>query len=715
MARVILFNQDPESLFLGSDVVPRLFYGSTLVFPVGYRITAARGDFQINGQSAILSRIGGLNGEAGSFVLNGQAANFLNSQVVAADFGAFSLGGQNALLGRTRLMPAANGAFTLNGQDVGLTLRRLTADPGYYDVNASLTDLYYNSRVQADNALFVMFGQDANFYSTTSAASEHGTFNLNGQAAGGLYNRVGVTDVGVYAFNGQAANLTKFSGGASDFGSYALTGQDAGGIRDYDMAAAQGSFLLGGQDANFLYSRIFIAAHGTYLLNGQAATLSPMFKGVADQGTYNLSGQLADLKKAYMMSAAHGAYAFSGQAATLTAPLVKSKVGSFNTGTGAVNSNVVVTGLGFQPDVVIFFWMGSTLTTDTVVNGSPRMGWGAAVSSTKRFSHATITIDAGATSAAGSFTANDRCVSVPSGTAAYDGQLDFVSMDSDGFTLIVDDQFANSFRIHYLALGGIDADILNTTIAASTGNQDYNSLGFTPTAVLLATAGGVSYGISTGAVFTIGAISAANQALLTAAAQGGGAAAAQTTAYCADGTYAVGYSNAFTTPLNRYATGSIITNGFRLNVGAAPGAPITLSALCIGGCSVALGAFATSTNGTNFSYSGFGFQPKAAIFASAARAESTTTTMTDHAFASVGIASSPTERAAISFMDVDAAGTMNSGAGQEHDEVYMNLSTANPPALQGLMDLVSFDSDGMTLVMDDVDPGAYFGWYLAVG
>lgn len=715
MARVRLFNRDPESFFYGSEVVPRLFFGSTLVFPVGYRVTAARGNFQFNGQNAILSRLGNLNGEFGSFSLNGQSANFLLSQVVAAGLGSFSLNGQDAQLTRTRIMSAANGAFTFSGQDVSFNRRLLDALPGYYDLNPTLTDLYYNGRVQADNALFVMFGQDANFYTTTSAASEHGVFNLNGQAAGGLYSRLGTTDVGVFNLTGQAATLTKQAGGASDFGSFSLNGQDVDFTRQYDLIAAPGAFAFSGQDVNYLYSRIFAANQGTYLLNGQAAVLSPMFKVAADQGTYNLSGQLADLKKAYMMSAAHGAYAFSGQAATLTAPTVRSKVGSFNTGTGAVNSNVVITGLGFQPDVVIFFWMGSTLTTDTVVNGSPRMGWGAAVSSSKRFSHATITIDAGANSAAGTFTSDTKCVSVPSGTAAYDGELDFVSMDADGFTLIVDDQFANSFRVHYLALGGIDADILNTTIAASTGNQDYNSLGFTPTAVLLATAGGGSFGISTGTVFTIGAISAANQALLTASAQGGGAASSQTTAYCADGTYAVGYSNAFTTPLNRYASGSIITNGFRLNVGAAPGAPITLSALCLGGCSVALGAFTTSTNGTNFSYSGFGFQPKAAIFASAARAESTTTTMTDHAFASLGAASSPSERAAISFMDVDAAATMNSGAGQEHDEVYMNLSTANPPALQGLMDLVSFDSDGMTLVMDDTDPGAYFGWYLAVG
>src|SRR3990170_4493614 len=74
-------------------------------------------------------------------------------------------------------------------------------------------------------------------------------------------------------------------------------------------------------------------------------------------------------------------------------------VGSFNIDPTKLATEIqAITGLGFQPKIVLFWWGGSTGTIDTVAGGTINIGFGAAISSTSRFCLMGISVDALATS-----------------------------------------------------------------------------------------------------------------------------------------------------------------------------------------------------------------------------------------------------------------------------------------------------------------------------
>src|SRR5678815_4287480 len=74
------------------------------------------------------------------------------------------------------------------------------------------------------------------------------------------------------------------------------------------------------------------------------------------------------------------------------------------------------------------------------------------------------------------------CIYTPSGSA----RADFVSMDSDGFT--INWAGASQMKVQYLALGGTGLTNYKTGVASAkttTGNQSYTGVGFQPTALLV--------------------------------------------------------------------------------------------------------------------------------------------------------------------------------------------------------------------------------------
>jgi hypothetical protein len=171
---------------------------------------------------------------------------------------------------------------------------------------------------------------------------------------------------------------------------------------------------------------------------------------------------------------------------------LQAKVGSFDTGTDVVSSSVIVTGVGFQGKVAIFWWSGRTGSSDAVGSAHALRGIGFAISSSSRRAVTTRSEDAATSSDTAKGHYDSACVVVFSGTAnAVDGLLDFASFDADGFTLTVDDQFSASFRIHYLVLGGSDLTdyALGTFItAAGTGDEAYTGVGFEPDCLLFLSA-----------------------------------------------------------------------------------------------------------------------------------------------------------------------------------------------------------------------------------
>ena len=167
-------------------------------------------------------------------------------------------------------------------------------------------------------------------------------------------------------------------------------------------------------------------------------------------------------------------------------------VGNFNTGTGAATTTVVVSGLGFQPKVVFLWWSGRTETTDTAGRLDHKRGFGCAISTTDRRSLASLSQDTPTTMVTNHSQDDTECVYITTTADAIDGKLDVQSIDSGGFTLVVDDQFTADYRVHYLAVGGTDltnAEGGSFSKSTSAGDQDVTSVSFQPDCVLLFSSG----------------------------------------------------------------------------------------------------------------------------------------------------------------------------------------------------------------------------------
>lgn len=157
--------------------------------------------------------------------------------------------------------------------------------------------------------------------------------------------------------------------------------------------------------------------------------------------------------------------------------------------TDALNSTKAVTGLGFSPKAIRFYWVGLQSNSPTNLSSqavNERRGVGFASSTTSRACVGTSSIDNSAAADCGSIWSNTQCViTVDALTGTKDGALDINSIDTDGFTLIVDDVTPANITVFWEAWGG--DDIKNVTIGAiaepaATGIQNYTATGFQLTA-----------------------------------------------------------------------------------------------------------------------------------------------------------------------------------------------------------------------------------------
>jgi len=64
--------------------------------------------------------------------------------------------------------------------------------------------------------------------------------------------------------------------------------------------------------------------------------------------------------------------------------VMDAKQDSFNISTGVATTTQAITGVGFQPKAVVFWWSGNTSATDAVTGQTALRGQGFAVSATDR-------------------------------------------------------------------------------------------------------------------------------------------------------------------------------------------------------------------------------------------------------------------------------------------------------------------------------------------
>ena len=166
--------------------------------------------------------------------------------------------------------------------------------------------------------------------------------------------------------------------------------------------------------------------------------------------------------------------------------------GLSNAAAGEVNlpndtNNFSVSGLGFQPDIV--FLSVILLAATGTANNNNSFCFGVAKSSSKRWCSAVKSQNSQATMNTSRAFYTGRCLVVlqTTGDTAVD-EVDFVSMDSGGFTLSHPVNSAGGYTIHYLAIKGGNWDVGNLNQPAATGNQSVSGLGFTPVGTLFSSA-----------------------------------------------------------------------------------------------------------------------------------------------------------------------------------------------------------------------------------
>jgi hypothetical protein len=152
--------------------------------------------------------------------------------------------------------------------------------------------------------------------------------------------------------------------------------------------------------------------------------------------------------------------------------------------TDALSSTKVVTGLGFQPKAMRFYWVGLQSNQPTNAASaavSERRGVGFAVGVADRRAVGTFSADNAAVADCGSVAVNDCiCVTVD-GAGTIDGKLDLSSFDANGFTLIVDDVTPANLTVFWEAWGGTDITVARVGDIAEpggTGTQTYTVTGF---------------------------------------------------------------------------------------------------------------------------------------------------------------------------------------------------------------------------------------------
>ncbi|MEE9197353.1 MAG: hypothetical protein V3U45_04350 [bacterium] len=190
--------------------------------------------------------------------------------------------------------------------------------------------------------------------------------------------------------------------------------------------------------------------------------------------------------------------------------LANAKAGDFASNMTAGPQSV--TGVGFQPDIVLF--MANRKDTFPGTEGKPILDLGAAVSSTERWAVAqSLGGKVTKVDEAGGFQRTNQSLIVMKKPTQIEGAYDYISSDPDGFTVDVLNPPTKALKISYLALAGanLNVGLGSFNQPTATGPQSI-SVGFRPVGVLLTSwnrptnsAGQADGKLSIGAASDIGA------------------------------------------------------------------------------------------------------------------------------------------------------------------------------------------------------------------
>ncbi len=372
------------------------------------------------------------------------------------------------------------------------------------------------------------------------------------------------------------------------------------------------------------------------------------------------------------------------------------KQGTFNSGTATGNVNV--TGVGFQPKAVIFYWTRQTAAGFSAAQLGG-MGFATASPTIQNRGVAIASDDNAATTNTGRRrSATYSIIFLSNGTPTLSGQGSVTTFGADGFTVNWNTAPGVNAIIHYIALGGTDitnAVAGNFTLTTGAGTQSVAGLGFQPDSVLFLSTLNEAVDTNTaGSEMNVGFADGTNQ---------GGSAicgrdARTTTTHAGslqrtDNALVSLNPGACTAIDNLVAVQSFDADGFTLNKTTATTA-VVWNYIAIKGGRHKVGAFTQPTAGTppiSQATTGIGFQP-VGLFLSSFNKAANTAAQVDGKL-SLGGAQSSTARGAIW---LENSNIINSDANMNTSATKI-ITMATTATVNSDADFTSFDADGFTL------------------
>lgn len=393
-----------------------------------------------------------------------------------------------------------------------------------------------------------------------------------------------------------------------------------------------------------------------------------------------------------------------------------SKVGSFTKATGGAPATQSVTGVGFQPKAVIFFWTQQTAAGFTnYVNAGVGFATGPAneraVSITAR--------DNQNRSDNGRRRSESNTIMFLSGGGPPNllAQAQLLSLDADGFTIRWTTNNASPYLIHYMALGGDITNALASTFNLTTGggNQAVAGVGFQPDFVLFLwshTEGVESNTRDSEIGLGFAKSATARGAVVYSGRDNSGSNANKRWQQRTDSAILLLRPNQ--NPPDQDAIADFVTmdpNGFTVNKSNPPAANTPIFFLALKGGRHHVGAFNQPAVTGNQAITGVGFQPQQLMLASFNLAA--TNTISAGGAVSYGAARLPTARGSIWFQD-------RSDRDPSEANVYTSTTdiltlAAGPNTVNARADFALFDPDGFTLNWTTADGTARQVLYWTIG
>ncbi len=371
------------------------------------------------------------------------------------------------------------------------------------------------------------------------------------------------------------------------------------------------------------------------------------------------------------------------------------KSGYFTKSTTTGNQSV--TGLGFQPKAILFYWVRASANSASV----PRSQGIGFTDCTNQRAVAVAEDDNAGTSNAGRYRSESNVIVILSnGNPTLSARASFVSCDADGFTINWVVNEVRSDAIYFYALGG--SDITNVragtfTLTTTLGNQSVTGLGFQPNFLMFLWSFTEAVDTaSTGLEIGMGVTDGTNQGAIVNVVQDGQANNAtkfsqQRTDNVILLTTLGGAQDALANIV------SLDADGFTVNKSDAPAANTPIFYLAIKGGVHKVGNFLQPTTTGNQTITGVGSQPNGLLLFSFNRTSATT--LAAPAYFSLGTANASTSQGNIfsGSRNIDPSQTQNFNSNSTIITMRSITGIGGAGTNNAVASLSSFNPDGFTL------------------